>query len=302
MSVTASALRARPEDLAELERRRLLELVVAAVGRLLVGAPALERRAVAEAVALEVVVGDLGDSFHAKRLPRQVLAPIPARRRAGQPLPGGLRGLGPLGPFAPRMPVQGLAERLQLLREGFAAIPGEGRRDADAVQGPAVVEQPEEQRSNMGPSAVLMPPEAGNGTVGGALVLDLDHRPLPRLVRPVEALGDDAIEACALEAVEPVRGERAIGGRRGQVDRGVEVALERLLEAARRSPWMSPGGPRPRAPAGPRRRTRPATARRASSPARQPGECAGAGPRTGGLRRRRSRPRHRGCSGPAGTP
>ena len=185
---------------------------------------------------------------------------------------------------------------------GLRGDPRWGRRDADAVQGPAVVEQPEEQRSNMGPSAVLMPPEAGNGTVGGALVLDLDHRPLPRLVRPVEALGDDAIEACALEAVEPVRGERAIGGRRGQVDRGVEVALERLLEAgaafaldvSRRS--SSPSASRSQA-------TNEAGDCSASIFTREAaGWIGGAAPRTGGRRRRRSRPRHRGRSGPEGTP
>ena len=67
------------EDLAQLVRRGLLELVVAAVGRRLVRAPALERRRVPEAVALEVVVGDLGDALGAERLPRQVLAAVPAR-------------------------------------------------------------------------------------------------------------------------------------------------------------------------------------------------------------------------------
>ena len=81
---------ARPEDPRDLEGRGLLELVVAAVGRRLVRAPALERRPVAEAITLEVVVGDLGDALGAERLPREVLAAVPARGRAGQPLAGGV--------------------------------------------------------------------------------------------------------------------------------------------------------------------------------------------------------------------
>src|SRR4051794_40657177 len=68
----------RAEDLLELERRGLLELVVPAVGRLLVEAPALEGRRVADPVALEMVVGNLCDALESQRLPRQVLASVPA--------------------------------------------------------------------------------------------------------------------------------------------------------------------------------------------------------------------------------
>ena len=59
-----------------------LQLVVAAVRGRLVRPPAAERRPVAEPVALEVVVGDLDDPLRPQRLPRQVLAPVPAARRA----------------------------------------------------------------------------------------------------------------------------------------------------------------------------------------------------------------------------
>ena len=71
------------EDPRQQERHGLLELVVAAgLGRL-VRAPALERRPVPEPIALEVVVGDLRDPLRAERLPRQVLAAVPARGRPG---------------------------------------------------------------------------------------------------------------------------------------------------------------------------------------------------------------------------
>ena len=62
-----------------------VELLVGARRRLAVGAPALEPRGVAEAVALQVLVGDLGDELDAQRLPAQVLARVPPAlpRRAG---------------------------------------------------------------------------------------------------------------------------------------------------------------------------------------------------------------------------
>ena len=69
------------------------------------------------------------------------------------------------------------------------------------------------------PGSVLVPAEPGDHAVGGALVLDLEHRPLAGLVDAVESLGHDAIEAGTLEPVEPVRRRRAIQRRRRQVDR-----------------------------------------------------------------------------------
>src|SRR4051812_36494081 len=64
---------ARREHLGQLVRGRHLQLVVAAILRRLVGAPAQEHRGVAEAVALEVVVLDLAHALRPQRLPAQVL-------------------------------------------------------------------------------------------------------------------------------------------------------------------------------------------------------------------------------------
>src|SRR5918999_1471300 len=61
------------EDLIELIGGRDLELVVAAVTRLLVRAPAKESRGVAKAVTLQVVVLDLDDPLDAQRFPREIL-------------------------------------------------------------------------------------------------------------------------------------------------------------------------------------------------------------------------------------
>ena len=136
-SAGTAAVSRRSEDPRELERRRLLELVVAAVGRRLVRSPALEGRPVPEPVALEVVVGDLGDALGAERLPRQVLAPVPARGRAGQSLARrvGVAVAGPLGPFAPRVAVQRvLAQRRELLGQRRPLVPRERRRDPHVVE------------------------------------------------------------------------------------------------------------------------------------------------------------------------
>ena len=103
--IAAAAVHQLPKIASSSNGARRLELVVAAGRGRLVRAPALERRRVPEPVALQVVVGDLDDALGAERLPRQVLAAVPARRRAWQPLAGGL-GVAqprPFGPFLPRV-------------------------------------------------------------------------------------------------------------------------------------------------------------------------------------------------------
>ena len=61
--------RSAPEQVGQQRRRGLLELVVAAVGRRAIVPPALERRRVAEAIALEVVEGHLAHELGPERLP-----------------------------------------------------------------------------------------------------------------------------------------------------------------------------------------------------------------------------------------
>ena len=145
---------------------------------------------------------------------------------------------GPLGPLAPRMAVErALAQRRQLLDQRPASLPRERRRDADVVQVALVVEQPEQQRPDVRAGPVLVPPEPGHDAVGGALVLDLEHRPLARQVGAVEPLGDDAVEARRPRSGRTSRrpaprsrvaGVRWTGG----------VAPPRTASSrARRSPW-----------------------------------------------------------------
>src|SRR5262249_57830263 len=70
------------EDRRQLVGGRDLELIVTAVRGGLVGPPAQERGRVTEAPSLQMIVLHLADALDAKRLPREVLAGIPAASRA----------------------------------------------------------------------------------------------------------------------------------------------------------------------------------------------------------------------------
>src|SRR4051812_21012640 len=76
-------------------RRRLVvgsrpELVHRALARLLILAPALELRPVADAVARDVVKRDLAHELGPEPLPHELLVGLPARRLARAPLPGAI--------------------------------------------------------------------------------------------------------------------------------------------------------------------------------------------------------------------
>ena len=189
----------------------------------------------AEAVALQVVVLHLAHALDAQRLPRQVLARAPAalaaRACAARPRP------------SPPTARHGCAASASL-RSGssscascFRALHRERRRHADVVQRALVVAEAEQQRADERPRALLVPAEARHHAVGGARVLHLDHRALARLVGRALVLGDDAVEPGALEAVEPLEGQRPL------------AAAGREVDAAR---------PRRRAPAPAARGARPA--------------------------------------------
>ena len=124
-----------------------------------------------------------------------------------------------------------VSKRLELLGQLAAAGHGERGRHADVMQATAIVIQPEQQRSDQLVLAVLVPPESGDDAVGGARVLDLDHRALAWLIRAVERLRDHAIETGALESCQPLRRDSAIVRHRRQMDRRLRAA-EQPLEAA----------------------------------------------------------------------
>src|SRR5437899_4198201 len=91
-----------PENLRELGGGRDLELVVAAVGRPLVGTPAHEGRRVTEAIALQVVVLHLAHALDPEGLPRQILAGAPTALAAGH----ANVAVADVRPLAPRVRVE----------------------------------------------------------------------------------------------------------------------------------------------------------------------------------------------------
>src|SRR2546421_3651814 len=203
------------EDLGELVGDGRLELIVGARARIPVGPPVLEPGGVAEAVALEVLVRDFGDELDPQRLPAHVLLGIPAAGRARHTASRLLR-LG-VGPLAPRMPLEGvLPVRLELFGELLAHRRREAARHPDVVERPLVVVEAQEQRPDA--VTVLVRAEPGDDAIGRPLVLDLEPGAFVLAVLPRARLGDDAVEAGALELLEPVGGNRRVGGRGGEMD------------------------------------------------------------------------------------
>ena len=167
-----------------------------------------------------MVVGHLHDELGSQRLPREIFALAPAAlatRLALHTLFAALVGLA--RPVTPRVGLEGaLPVGRQVLHELATLHRGEARRDADVVQRPVVIVETQQERAHGRPRAVLVPAEAGDDAVAVALMLHLEHDPLVRLVEARRLLGHDAVQACALEAAEPVGGHAAIGGDRRQVD------------------------------------------------------------------------------------
>ena len=67
------------------------------------------------------------------------------------------------------------------------------------VQHAALVVEAQKQRPHEAFTG-LVPSKARDDAIGGAHVLDLEHRPPARLVGGIDTFGDNAIQARALEA------------------------------------------------------------------------------------------------------
>src|SRR5690606_23426500 len=205
------------QDVGEVIAHRLLELLVRARGGVAVLAPATELRRVPEPVPLHLVVRHLEDALGSQRRERQVLPRAPARHGARHPLP---RRVLPPGPrVRVRVRRAGLDdERRELRDECRPALLGERRGDADELELPRVVVQPEQERAQQRAlrRRRLVQAVPREHDVRLAPVLDLEHRALVRLVRPVQRLRDDPVEPRALDRVEPVTRHRDVprAGRR----------------------------------------------------------------------------------------
>ena len=237
----------------------------------------------AEAVALQVVVGDLDDAFGAERLPRQVLAAVPAAGGARQALARrvGGAGRGPLGPLAPRVASSAPS------RSGASSSISAARRSHvnDEVMptwwsAPSSSYRPEQQRADVRAGAVLVPAEAGHHAVGRALVLDLEHRPLARPVRRRRGAWRSRRRGRRPRSGRTSPRQGAVARRRRQVD-GRRRAAAGCLQPR---PPLALGhvaqvlvAQRQQVPGHERGRR---LARPASAPGMRPGGCAAAAPRS----------------------
>ena len=195
----------RHPDLGQVEAYGALELLVGAGLRLAVRTPPAELRGVPEPGALHVVVGHLDDQLRPQRHPGQVLLGVPAADGARQPARRLRVGL---GPRAPRVAGEVLDRvRRELVDQLGAGAIGNDAATPTCWSAPSSSYRPSSSEPTT--PAGLVPAVAGDHAVGGALVLDLEHGPLVGLVGAVQRLGDDAVEAGALELLEPVlRGRR----------------------------------------------------------------------------------------------
>jgi hypothetical protein len=177
---------------------------------------------VAKAVAREVVVAHLHDQSRLDRLP--------LRRALGAPAAGPARGAaGEAGR---------LDQRLELRQERHAGGGREAGREADVMEQPIRVVEPEQERAHR-PRARRVA-ESAHHAVHRAAALHLLHAgALAGPIGQVELLGHDAVER-ATGHLEPRAGLGGIVGGRGEPD--VVTAAERLgCEGLESAPALAEG-------------------------------------------------------------
>ena len=210
------------EDRRELLRRHDFQLIECAIRGLFVGTPPAELRRVPKTRSLHVVVCDFDHELRAKRFPGKILALAPSARSARPPLASAvdLRH----GPIPPWMLCECRAVGREKLHQLATLGVREARTHADVLEPAFLVVEAEEQRSDCRFAAILVPAEAGDDAIAVALVLHLQHDPLPGFVDARNLLRHHAVEARPLETAKPILGRRAIRCRRRQVKWGLGVS------------------------------------------------------------------------------
>ena len=186
-----------PHRAARGRRRRIArQLVETALTRGLVRTPAQQGRAVPEPAGRHLVVAHLDDEFRPERLPFASALGAPAARTSWGPpgKPGRLDKL-----FETAGQIRPVASR-------------QGCGEADMIQPPLVVIEPEEKRSDQ--RAVLAVTEPADNAIGGVLEFVFLHSVATAAeIRQVGALGDDAVDI-GTEPLQPLQRRAAIGGAR----------------------------------------------------------------------------------------
>src|SRR5260221_6702753 len=104
----------------------------------------------------------------------------------------------------------------------------EARAHADVLQPTRIVIEAEQKRSDQCAFACFVPSKAGHDTIAIALMLNLDHHALVRLIGAGDWLGDNPVEARAFKALEPIRRDTWLTRRRSQMDWGHGAGQNRL--------------------------------------------------------------------------
>ncbi len=94
------------------------------------------------------------------------------------------------------------------------------------MQRAGLVVKSKQQRAQRVAVALLVKAKAGYHAVAVALVFDLEHHALVRLVHAARLLGHHPIQAGSLEARKPIARQRRVGRHRRQVQRW-RAALQR---------------------------------------------------------------------------
>ena len=94
----------------------------------------------------------------------------------------------------------------------------EARANADVLQRAGIVIQAKQKRAHRSALASFVPSKAGHDAIAVALMLDLEHHALVRLIGAGNWLGHDAIETRAFKAPEPIGCDIWITGYWGEMD------------------------------------------------------------------------------------
>src|SRR5579863_10472355 len=158
VSSPRSRLAASGEYRGQLVRWNDFELGIGAVARLLVVAPSTEMRHVPETSALHVLVCDFDNQFGPQRLPRKILALAPAALAAWHAMPGAAIGWSMFRPSLPGVICEGvLPIWIEKLDQLLALLVREAGTYPNVLQIAGIVEEPQQQRSDRGALAFLVP-------------------------------------------------------------------------------------------------------------------------------------------------
>src|ERR1700687_1407806 len=104
----------------------------------------------------------------------------------------------------------------------------EARTHADVLQRPGAVKQAEQKRSDRRAVASFVPSKASHDAIAIALMLDLEHHALVRLIGAGNRLGHNSVEARASKAPEPTRRDTRFTRCGSQMDWRARAFKDRL--------------------------------------------------------------------------